>query len=71
MAKLPSKRILAVLEFMANNNYHLSVKRLGIPDEFIHHGTQAELHHDCKYDTTAIIKAVYKTLGEKHVSKVG
>ena len=61
----------AVLEFMANNNYHLSVKRLGIPDEFIHHGTQAELHHDCKYDTTAIIKAVYKTLGEKHVSKVG
>ena len=36
----------AILEFMANNNYQTAVKRLGIPDEFIHHGSQEELHHD-------------------------
>ena len=35
---------------MANNNYQKTVKRLGIPDEFINHGTQKELHYDCNYD---------------------
>lgn len=50
----------AVLEFMANNNYNLQVTRLGIPDEFIEHGEQAELWALCHYDTNAIINAVRK-----------
>ncbi len=61
----------AVLEFIADNEYLISVKRLGIPDEFINHGTQEELHHDCKYDRTAIINAVHKALENKQVSQVG
>ena len=28
------------LEFMSDNNYSCEVIRLGIPDTFIHHGTQ-------------------------------
>lgn len=48
----------AVLEFMADNNYSATIKRLGIPDEFIHHGTQAELIHDCGYDAEGIEKAI-------------
>ena len=61
----------AILEFMANNNYTSSVKMLGIPDEFIHHGTQEELHKDCYYDTNAIIKSVHEILASNLVSQVG
>jgi 1-deoxy-D-xylulose-5-phosphate synthase len=61
----------AILEFMSNNNYQSAVKRLGIPDEFIHHGTQEELRHDCQYDTNAIIAAVHEILKNKLVSQVG
>ena len=60
----------AILEFMANNNYQSTVKRLGIPDEFINHGTQAELHHDCNYDANAIARTVHEILSQKSVSKV-
>jgi len=48
----------AVLEFMVDNGYSATVKRLGVPDEFIHHGSQPELWADCGYDTTAISEAV-------------
>ena len=34
------------------------VIRLGIPDKFIHHGTQNELHIECNYDTKAIVTTV-------------
>jgi 1-deoxy-D-xylulose-5-phosphate synthase len=61
----------AILEFMVNNNYKSAVKRLGIPDEFIHHGSQEELRHDCQYDTKAIIAAVHKILKNNLVSQVG
>jgi len=61
----------AILEFMANNNYKSSVKMLGIPDEFIHHGTQEELHKDCYYDTNAIIKSVHEILASNLISQVG
>lgn len=62
----------AILEFMATNNYTAAVKILGIPDKFVNHGTQEELHKDCNYDTTAIIKSVSEILLTKNlVSKVG
>ncbi len=60
----------AILEFMSNNNYKLSVKRLGIPDQFVHHGTQEELQKDCFYDSESIIKTVHEILAENSVSKV-
>lgn len=50
----------AVLEFMADNQYSARVVRLGIPDEFIEHGEQAELWAECGYDASSIIKAVEK-----------
>ncbi len=56
---------------MANNNYTSSVKMLGIPDKFIHHGMQDELHKDCYYDTDAIIKSVHEILSKSLVSQVG
>jgi 1-deoxy-D-xylulose-5-phosphate synthase len=48
----------AVLEFMADHNYSAQVKRLGIPDAWIEHGTQDELYTECGYDEKAIREAV-------------
>lgn len=48
----------AVVEFMADNQYHSEVVRLGIPDKYINHGTQEELWAECGYDTDGIIKTV-------------
>ncbi len=48
----------AVLEFMADNNYQAEVKRLGVPDKYIDHGTQAELYNECGFDEKAIVKTV-------------
>lgn len=58
----------AVLEFMVDNGYTAEVKRLGIPDEYIEHGSQSELHAECGYDKAAIINTVKKMVGEKVAS---
>jgi 1-deoxy-D-xylulose-5-phosphate synthase len=55
---LPGGMGSAVLEFMAEHGYQASVIRLGIPDEFIEHGEQAELWSICGFDTAAITRAV-------------
>lgn len=46
----------AVVEFMADHNYHAEIKRLGIPDRWIEHGEQAELWKECGFDTESIVK---------------
>ena len=52
----------AVIEFMVDQKYQSEVIRLGIPDQYIHHGTQKELWADCGYDTGGIVDTVIKTL---------
>lgn len=44
----------AVLEFMADHGYSAQVKRLGIPDQFIEHGEQAELYEECGFSPSQI-----------------
>ncbi len=48
----------AVVEFMTDHNYTATVRRLGIPDEYIEHGEQPELWAECGYDAQAIVEAV-------------
>jgi 1-deoxy-D-xylulose-5-phosphate synthase len=48
----------AVLEFMVDQKYQAEVIRLGIPDEYIHHGTQEELWADCRFDAQSIIETI-------------
>ncbi|MBM71828.1 MAG: 1-deoxy-D-xylulose-5-phosphate synthase [Crocinitomicaceae bacterium] len=48
----------AVLEWMSDQGYLSIVKRLGVPDRWIEHGTQAELYQECGYDVAAIEEAV-------------
>lgn len=47
----------AILEFMVDNGYTAKVKRLGIPDRIVEHGTQQELWNECGYDTNALVEA--------------
>ena len=55
----------AVGEFMIDNNYKSEVIRLGIPDEFINHGTQQQLYTECYFDTKSIKESVYKLISRK------
>lgn len=48
----------AVLEWMADHGYQAEVKRLGMPDKVVEHGTQEELWRECEYDAQAIEEAV-------------
>ena len=52
----------AVLEFMADHGYSARVKRLGIPDKIVEHGTQPELWSECGYDADAIYLASMEIL---------
>ncbi len=53
----------AVLEFMADHQFTNQVVRLGIPDTFIEHGEQIELHKECGYDPDGIVRAVKSLSG--------
>ena len=44
----------AILEFMADNGYRPQIKRLGIPDMFVEHGSPEDLYHLCGIDEESI-----------------
>ncbi len=48
----------AILEFMIDNQYTSSVKRLGIPDRIVEHGEQYQLYAECGFDSAGIINTV-------------
>ena len=48
----------AVLEWMNDHDYTQPVTRMGIPDEFIEHGTVDELQHICHIDVDSIVAAI-------------
>lgn len=53
----------AVLEFLADNGYtDVEVRRVGIPDEFITHGSVAELQTIAGVDETGIFNAILQAL---------
>jgi 1-deoxy-D-xylulose-5-phosphate synthase len=59
----------AILEFMSDNGYQANVKRLGVPDTFIDHGSQAELYKECGFDPESICKAIKSMVGHRLLSK--
>lgn len=52
----------AVLEFMADNNYAIHLKRLGIADNFVEHGTPEELYTMLGLDAEGIAKSITEWL---------
>ncbi|HKL96169.1 MAG TPA: 1-deoxy-D-xylulose-5-phosphate synthase, partial [Paludibacteraceae bacterium] len=59
----------AVLEFMSDNGLQPLVTRIGIPDEFIEHGTPAELYHMLGLDAAGIANTIVTKLGLKNKEK--
>lgn len=55
----------AVLEFMGDNGYNAKIKRLGIPDKYIEHGSQQELYKECGFDVDAIATEVEKMVNKE------
>ena len=53
----------AVLEWMADHGYTPHITRLGLPDEFVEHGTVAELRQIVGLDKESIIKAIVAPSG--------
>lgn len=54
----------AVLEFMADNGYCPRVKRIGVPDRFIEHGSVPELYKQCGMDGESIAASIRELLAE-------
>ncbi|MDD3861225.1 MAG: transketolase C-terminal domain-containing protein, partial [Bacteroidales bacterium] len=50
----------SLLEFINDNDYQVKIKRFGIPDRFITHGTQEQLHEECGYNFNNILLDVKK-----------
>ena len=50
----------AVLEFMADHDYTPHIKRIGVPDTFIEHGTVQELYRLCGMDEEGIYNILIK-----------
>ncbi len=58
-----------VLEYFAEKNYKNYVLRIGLPDQFVEHGTQQELHHLLEIDPEGIagkIKLFCEHLNASH-----
>ena len=60
----------AVIEFMCENGYKADVKRLGVPDKFIEHGTQSELYKECGFDADSIYTTVKSMVKPRVFSNV-
>ena len=54
----------AIIEFMTDNGYSAKIKRLGIPDYFVEHGSQEELYEECGFDANGIELAIRKMMCE-------
>ncbi len=54
-----------VLEYFAEKNYKNDILRIGLPDHFIEHGTQQQLHHLLKIDPEGIAEKVLKFVDKK------
>ena len=54
----------AVIEYMQDHGVENSVIRLGLPDEFVEHGTISELHHIVGIDKEGILQAIHTSLNK-------
>ena len=48
----------AILEYLVDNKYKKEILRIGIPDTFIDHGTQTELHKQIEIDSEGIVSKI-------------
>lgn len=61
----------AVMEYFNDRGVQVQVHRLGIPDRFIEHGTQPELHKECGFDLEGIMDTARRMVKKKLLSNAG
>lgn len=54
----------AVVEYMADNGYYPVIRRMGLPDRFIEHGSTPQLLHLCHIDQDAIVNTLSELISE-------
>ena len=54
----------AVAEFIADHHYKTTLVRLGIPDKFMEHGTQAQLYAECGFDEQGIANTIRRMVNK-------
>jgi len=59
----------AVLEYYSEKNISIEVRRLGLPDKFVEHGSVPELHHLCGIDKESIEKNIREILVREILDK--
>jgi 1-deoxy-D-xylulose-5-phosphate synthase len=59
----------AVIEWLNDNGFKTKVVRLGIPDQFIEHGTQQQLYKECGFDVDGIYQVAKRLIVPKMVGK--
>lgn len=52
----------AVAEFISDHHYQAHLVRLGVPDQFIEHGTQHQLYAECGFDKQSIFDCINQML---------
>lgn len=61
----------AVMEYFNDNGHTTLVRRMGIPDHFVEHGSPEELQRECGYDTEGIVQVVRSIVKPKILSNAG
>lgn len=59
----------AVVEYFNDNNYKNDILRIGLPDHFVDHGTQEELHHLLGIDPDGIAEKVKSFCSSKRINQ--
>ncbi|MFV0419777.1 MAG: 1-deoxy-D-xylulose-5-phosphate synthase [Dysgonomonas sp.] len=60
----------AVLEYLADNNYNdIKVTRVGLPDDFVTHGSVKELNKLCEIDVAGLVKRIQAVLNKTNVNQ--
>jgi 1-deoxy-D-xylulose-5-phosphate synthase len=59
----------AVVEYMADNGYKPVIRRMGLPDRFVEHGSTPQLLHLCHLDEDAIISTLSELTQEPEKAK--
>lgn len=54
----------AVVEYMVDNGLHPVIRRMGLPDRFVEHGSTPQLLHLCHIDCDAIISTLRELTSE-------
>ena len=56
---------------VCEHGYKADVKRLGIPDRIVEHGSQDQLYAECEYDDKAMVKAAVELVGDQSKKSSG